>query len=151
MPRALLLALLLALAAAAPARAADPLRARQWNLDLIEADAAHATSTGTGATVAIIDSGIQADHPDLAGRIGPGYDAVDGDSTPQDGDGHGSHVAGIVGAATGNGVGVESVAPGAVLMPVRVLDNTGSGTADDAARGVDWAREHGADVINLSL
>jgi subtilisin family serine protease len=151
MPRALPLTLLLLLLAAAPASAADPLRARQWNLDLIEADAAHATSTGAGATVAIVDSGVQADHPDLAGRIGPGYDAVDGDSTPQDGDGHGTHVAGIVGAATGNGVGVESVAPGATLMPVRVLDDTGSGTIDRVARGVDWAREHGADVINLSL
>src|SRR3954447_22064032 len=124
MLRALPIAILLALVAAAPAGAADPLRARQWNLDLIEADAAHATSTGAGATVAIIDSGIQADHPDLAGRIGPGYDAVDGDGTPQDRHGHGTHVAGIVGAASGNGVGVESVAPGAALMPVRVLDDS---------------------------
>src|SRR3954471_1412800 len=113
MARPLALALLLVLLGAAPASAADPLRARQWNLDLIEADAAHAVSTGAGATVAVIDSGVQADPPDLAGRIGPGYAAVDGDSTPQDGDGHGTHVVGIVGAASGNGIGVESVAPGA--------------------------------------
>ena len=58
---------------------------------------------------------------------------------------------GIIGAATGNGVGVESVAPGATLMPVRVLGDDGGGSIDDVARGVDWAREHGADVINLSL
>jgi subtilisin family serine protease len=151
MLRVLTLALLVALVAAAPAGAADPRRGEQWNLDMIEADAAHAVSTGAGATVAVVDSGVQADHPDLKGRIGPGYDFVDHDTTPQDGDGHGTHVTGIVGAASGNGVGIESVAPGATLMPVRVLGNDGSGNIDDVARGVDWARTHGADVINLSL
>ena len=151
MPRFFALALLLTLVAAAPAAAADPRRGEQWNLDLIEADAAHAVSTGAGATVAIVDSGVQADHPDLAGRIGPGYDFVDHDATPQDGDGHGTHVTGIIGAASGNGVGIESVAPGATLMPVRVLGDDGGGNIDDVARGIDWAREHGADVINLSL
>ena len=132
-------------------RRRDPRRGEQWNLDLIEADGARPVSNGAGAIVAVIDSGVQADHPDLAGRIGPGYDVVQGDSTPQDGDGHGTHVMGIIGAATGNGIGVESVAPGATLMPVRVLGDDGGGSIDDVARGVDWAREHGADVINLSL
>jgi subtilisin family serine protease len=139
------------LLAAAPAAAADPRRAAQWNLDLIEADGARSVSKGAGATVAVIDSGVQADHPDLAGRIGPSYDVIQRDSTPQDGDGHGTHVMGIVGAATGNGVGVESVAPDATLMAVRVLGDDGGGSIDNVARGVDWAREHGADVINLSL
>ena len=101
--------------------------------------------------MAVVDSGVQAGHPDLAGRIGPGYDVVERDATPQDGDGHGTHVSGIVGAASGNGIGVESVAPGATLMPVRVLGDDGCGSVDDVARGIDWAREHGADVINLSL
>jgi membrane-anchored mycosin MYCP len=84
---------------------ADPLRAQQWNLDMIEADAAHGTSTGAGAVVAVVDSGVAAGHPDLAGRLVAGRDVVEGDGTPDDGDGHGTHVAGIVGAATGNGVG----------------------------------------------
>jgi subtilisin family serine protease len=150
-PRFLVLVVLLFLLAAAPAGAADPRRGEQWNLDLIEADAAHAVTTGAGAVVAVVDSGVQAGHPDLAGRIGPGYDIVGHDTTPQDGDGHGTHVTGIIGAASGNGVGIESVAPGATLMPVRVLGDDGSGTVDDVARGIDWAREHGADVINLSL
>jgi serine protease len=140
-----------ALIADAAAAAGDPLRARQWNLTMVEADAAHATSTGVGATVAIVDSGVAADHPDLRGRLVAGHDFVDGDATPQDGEGHGTHVTGIVGAATGNGVGVASVAPGARLMPVRVLDDVGSGNVDDIAAGIDWARTHGADVINLSL
>src|SRR3954451_23980067 len=93
---ALLLWRLLADGAAA---AGDPLRSRQWNLTMIEADAAHATSTGVGATVAIVDSGVAANHPDLRGRLAPGHDFVDGDATPQDGDatpqdgdGHGTHV-----------------------------------------------------------
>jgi subtilisin family serine protease len=148
----LLVALLVwALLAETAAAASDPLRARQWNLSLIEADAAHATSTGAGAVVAIVDSGAAAGHPDLRGRLVPGRDIVEGDATPQDGDGHGTHVSGIVGAATGNGVGVASVAPGAGLMPVRVLGPDGSGTVAAIAAGIDWARAHGADVINLSL
>jgi subtilisin family serine protease len=140
------------LVVAAPAHAAgDPLRARQWNLDMIGADAAHAVTTGTGAVVAVVDSGVQLDHPDLRGRLAPGADLVDHDATPQDGDGHGTHVAGIIGAATGNGVGIASVAPGATLLPIRVLDNDGAGSADTVAAGIDLARQRGADVINLSL
>jgi len=150
-PRSFVAALVLLLVCAAPAGAADPRRGEQWNLDLVEAGGARPVSNGAGAIVAVIDSGVQADHPDLAGRIGPGYDVVQRDSSPQDGDGHGTHVMGIIGAATGNGVGVESVAPGATLMPVRVLGDDGGGSIDEVARGVDWAREHGADVINLSL
>jgi serine protease len=146
-----LLVAVLALFATAPPAAADPLRDRQWNLSLVEADAAHATSTGAGAVVAVVDSGVAAGHPDLAGRLAAGRDVVDGDATPEDGDGHGTHVTGIVGAATGNGTGVASVAPGARLMPVRVLGADGSGTTAGVVAGIDWARSHGADVINLSL
>jgi subtilisin family serine protease len=101
--------------------------------------------------VAVVDSGVAASHPDLAGRLLPGHDFVDKDATPQDGNGHGTHVTGIVAADAGNGVGIEGVAPGAMVMPVRVLDNSGSGTADDVAKGIDWAVAHHADVINLSL
>jgi serine protease len=131
--------------------AADPLRSHQWGLDLIHADQAHAVTTGAGAVVAVVDTGIDASHPDLAGRIGPGWDFVDGDSTPQDGNGHGTHVSGIIAADAGNGIGVDSVAPGARIMPVRVLDSSGSGSDADVASGIDWATDHGAGVINLSL
>jgi subtilisin family serine protease len=150
--RALPLALLLSLVTAGPAAAAgDPLRSHQWNLDLIGADAAHATSTGAGAVVAVVDSGIAAGHPDLAGRVGAGVDLVGADATPQDGNGHGTHVSGIIAGDTGNGIGVASVAPGATIMPIRVLDDDGSGSTDDVAKGIDIARQRGADVINLSL
>jgi subtilisin family serine protease len=143
--------LLLALAPATAPAANDPLRGEQWNLDMIESDAAHATSTGAGAVIAVVDTGVAAGHPDLAGQILPGHDFVEDDDTPQDGNGHGSHVSGIALAATGNGVGISSVAPGARLLPVRVLDDAGSGTSEDVAAGIDWARTHGAQIINLSL
>src|SRR5436305_2042039 len=139
------------LPATAHAAGGDPLRTHQWGLDLIHADQAHAVSTGAGAVVAVVDTGIDAAHPDLAGRIGPGWDFVDGDSTPQDGNGHGTHVSGIIAADAGNGIGVDSVAPGAKIMPVRALDDNGSGSDADVASGIDWATDHGADVINLSL
>lgn len=140
------------LAAAAPAAAApDPLRGQQWNLDMVESDAAHATATGAGAVVAVIDSGVHAAHPDLAARLLPGRDFVQNDDTPQDVDGHGTHVTGIVVASKENGVGVASVAPGATVLPLRVLGDDGSGTTENVAKAIDYAVARGAHVINLSL
>src|SRR5215207_9037318 len=145
----LVVLILLVLPAAAGAQA-DPRRGEQWNLDMIESDAAHATATGAGAVIAVVDSGVQTGHPDLAGRLLAGNDLVDG-GAPEDGNGHGTHVSGIAAAAAGNGVGISSVAPGAKILPVRVLDDAGSDDAERVARGIDWARRNGAHVINLSL
>lgn len=154
-PLGFLLTLLAALAFAAPATATsnDPLRPQQWGLDLIEADAAHATSTGSGAVVAVVDSGVLASHEDLAGRLLPGFDFSDqpNDATPQDANGHGTHVSGIIAADANNGKGIEGVAPGAKILPIRVLDKDGSGTGATVAKGIDFAVAHHADVINLSL
>jgi subtilisin family serine protease len=146
--------------ATAPALAApDPLRSQQWGLDTIQADAAHATSTGSGAIVAVVDSGVLTTHEDLAGRLLPGYDFVDNDADPNDTSsdpnveptGHGTHVTGIVAADAGNGLGIEGVAPGAKVLPIRVLDASGSATGATVAKGIDYAVAHHADVINLSL
>jgi subtilisin family serine protease len=149
----LLVSVLVCLLAATTAAfgAADPLRSQQWGLDTIEADAAHSTSTGSGAVVAVLDTGVLASHEDLAGRLVPGHDFVENDGAPQDENGHGTHVTGIVAADAGNGKGIEGVAPGASVMPIRVLDKDGSGTAQDATKGVDYAVAHGADVINMSF
>src|SRR3954470_23122675 len=148
---AFLLVLLLCLAIPASASAADPLRAQQWGLDMINADAAHSTSTGSGAVVAVIDTGVLASHEDLAGQLVAGHDFIQDDGTPQDENGHGTHVTGIVAAAANNGKGIEGVAPGAKVMPIRVLDANGEGDADTVAKGIDYAVDHHADVINLSL
>jgi len=139
---------------AGAAGAADPLRSQQYGLDIVESDAAHRVTTGQGAVVAVVDSGVRADHQDLQGRLLPGFDFVDNDADPSvgaEGDGHGTHVLGISGANSGNGIGVSSVAPGAMYIPVRVLGNDGSGSSNGVARGIDFAVARGADVINLSL
>ncbi|HVS29745.1 MAG TPA: S8 family serine peptidase [Solirubrobacteraceae bacterium] len=147
-----LAALVASFVCAAPAPASDPLRAHQWNLDMVEADAAHQTTTGAGAVVAVVDTGVSANHPDLTGNVLPGHDFVNNqDGVAPDGNGHGTHVAGIIAALTGNGIGVESVAPGAKILPVKVLGDDGTGDSATVAQGIDWAAAHGADVINLSL
>jgi subtilisin family serine protease len=145
------LAVLTLLGLPAAATAGDPLRSRQWNLDIVQADPAHSTATGTGAVVAVVDSGVMGAHPDLQGRLRQGYDFVGNDSDPNDENGHGTHVSGIVAANTDNDVGVASVAPGATILPVRVLDADGGGDSTTVAKGIDWAVDHGAQVINLSL
>jgi len=143
-----------AVPAAEAGAANDPLRSQQYGLDIVESDQAHAITTGGGAVVAVVDSGVRASHQDLQGRLLPGYDFVDNDNDPNvpaSADGHGTHVLGIAAANEGNGVGVSSVAPGAMYIPVRVLGDDGSGSSDDVARGIDFAVARGADVINLSL
>ncbi|GAA4120203.1 hypothetical protein GCM10022215_23520 [Nocardioides fonticola] len=171
--------------AALPAQAAradrpDPLRSQQWALDLVRADQAWKRSTGRGVVVAVVDSGVDREHPDLQGQLTSG--ATFGgcpDPTVSCGDGrwtgvrnpdgnamdpfalyqagldivinsHGTHVAGIIGAATHNGIGISGVAPDVRIMPVKVLNN-GTGNIDAVVSGIRWAADHGADVINLSL
>src|SRR5215218_3540938 len=153
MVRRLSVAILAALLVSAPTAhaAGDPLRARQWGLDVINADAAHQVTRGDGAVVAVVDTGVDASHEDLQGRLLAGKDFVDNDDTPQDGAGHGTHVSGIVAASADNGIGVDSVAPGARVLPIRVLGDDGSGSDADVAKGIDYAIAQKVDVINLSL
>jgi subtilisin family serine protease len=134
----------------------DPLFARQWALDQVNAPEAWARGArGAGTTVAIVDTGVDLQHPDLSSKLVPGHDFVadnnDCPAGPQDENGHGTHVAGIAAAVTNNGIGVAGVAPDAQIMPVRVLDADGSGSSEDVAAGITWAADHGAEVINLSL
>ena len=118
----------------------------------INAPAAWNVTTGSTSTIlAIVDSGIDASHPEFKGRLVPGYDFVDNDSTPQDLYGHGTHVAGIAAATGNNGIGVAGIDWQTKIMPVRVLDKFGFGSAEGIAEGIVWAVKHGAHVINLSL
>jgi subtilisin family serine protease len=134
----------------------DPLFARQWALDQLNAPEAWARGArGAGATIAVVDTGVDLAHPDLSSKVVAGNDFVadktDCPAGPQDENGHGTHVAGIAAAVTNNGIGVAGVAPDAQIMPVRVLDAEGSGAQEDVAAGIRWAADHGAQVINLSL
>ncbi|MFG3253655.1 S8 family peptidase [Streptomyces sp. NPDC048172] len=129
----------------------DPERSRQWALDALKLPGAWKRAEGEDTVIAVVDTGADLDHPDLKGRLADGYDFVDGDKEPRDENGHGTHVSGIAAAHTDNGVGVAGGAPGAKIMPVRVLGPDGTGRNADITRGIIWAADHGADVINLSL
>ena len=130
----------------------DPFRTRQWALDATSFERSWPTTDGSGVVVAVVDSGVQADHEDLAGTVLDGWDAIanraGGTSDPH---GHGTHVSGIIAAVAGNGKGIAGAAPGVRILPVRVLSASGSGSRSDVLEGIIWAADHGADVINLSI
>lgn len=123
-----------------------------WGVDRIGANLAWPTTRGAGIKVAIVDTGIKLDHPDLAANIGAAdrYNAVNPAKPANDDNGHGTHVAGTV-AAVDNDIGVVGVAPSAGLMAVKVLSKTGSGFLSDVVEGIDWSVANGAKVINMSL
>jgi len=133
----------------------DPGRAYQWNLDQVDVDSAWDSGhDGSGVIVAVIDTGVSEGGPDglmFSRGQSAGWDFVDDDSDPSDEHGHGTHVAGTIGQATGNSTGVAGIAHGSQIMAIRVLDANGSGYSSDVASGILWAADHGADVINLSL
>lgn len=101
--------------------------------------------------VAILDTGIDLDHPDLSPNVHAGPTYVNGTFTPDDDNGHGSHVAGTVGAAGGNGIGSHGVAPGVELWAVKVLNRKGSGSLSGVIAALGWAGSNGMDAANLSL
>ena len=109
-------------------------------------------SKSAGAqTVAVLDTGIDAGHPDLAGRTVAGYNAVNPATAPVDDNFHGTFVSGIIAANTNNTEGIAGVAWSAKIMPVKVLDEFGSGTDEDIIEGLNWAVSHGARVVNMSF
>jgi subtilisin family serine protease len=111
---------------------------------------AWADTVGNGQMVAVVDSGVQTNHPDLAGNLAPGYDWVGRDTDPNDEDGHGTHVAGII-AALDNTSGVVGVAPEAFILPLRVLDENGTGNTSDVSEALDFAGDQGVRIVNASL
>jgi subtilisin family serine protease len=130
----------------------DPRYSQLWGLARISAPGAWNVTTGSSAvTVAVVDTGIALDHLDLAANVVPGYDFVQNDADPRDFNGHGTHVAGTIGARGNNGLGVTGVDWQVSLMPVRVLDGSGSGSNANVSAGFAYACAHGADVVNASL
>jgi len=124
----------------------------QYGLTNIRAPQGWKLETGAEyVTIAIVDSGVDFTHPDLAPKVLAGYDFVENDTIPQDAYGHGTNVAGIAAAVTNNTQGVAGVSWGAQILPVRVLDAYGGGSYSIVAAGIVYAVDNGAQIINLSL
>jgi hypothetical protein len=125
----------------------------QWALPAMGMpDAWHIWSANTAAvTVAVVDSGVYAAHPDMIGRVGAGWDFIENDADAQDTLGHGTGIAGIIAANTDNHSGISGIASNVRIMPLRVLDGNGSGTYANVAAAMVYAVDNGADIINLSL
>lgn len=135
----------------------DPGYPNQWGLNKIKAPQGWDINSGdTSVVIAVVDTGADPNHPDLAGKsvpgwnfdtFSPGYNSAD----TTDNNGHGTHVAGIAVADTNNSLGVAGACPQCAFMPVKVLDWSGNGTYDAVASGIIYAANHGAKIINLSL
>jgi thermitase len=129
----------------------DPGFGNQWGMVKVQAPEAWDVTTGSpDVTIAILDTGVDLDHPDLASKIVANIN-FSSSPTVDDVDGHGTHVAGIAGALTNNGIGVAGLGYSAAIMNVKVLGDTGSGAYSAIASGITWATDNGAKIINMSL
>jgi type VII secretion-associated serine protease mycosin len=138
-------ALIVVLVSAAPARA-DQVRDDEWWLKTLDVAQAQRISKGAGVTVAVVDSGVNARHPDLRGAVLAGRNTVSGRDARSDTDGHGTAMAGLIAARGRGGSGLLGIAPAAKILPVRPSNDTYY-----AAEGIRWAAAHGAKVINMSF
>jgi subtilisin family serine protease len=136
----------------------DPSFKNQWALGKIGAEAAWGRTTGAGIRIGIVDTGVDLEHEDLAGKVVESASCVGakGDQgkctgSAQDDQGHGTHVSGIAAAAKDNGKGGAGVAPDAQLVVAKVLSASGTGSGQDVTAGIKWAVDHGAKIVNLSL
>jgi len=151
-------AMTLALAPVARAAGHDDEVRSSWALTQVGAPQAWARTTGAGIRIGIVDTGVDLLHEDLAGKIVASTNCIGAAGSParcsgsgQDDNGHGTHVAGIVAAVRGNGVGVAGIAPDAELVVSKAVSATGAATVADVVAGIKWAVDQGARVVNLSL
>ena len=122
-----------------------------WHLPKMGVTSAWDYASGTGPTIAILDSGVNASHPDLAGQMVPGWNFYNNNSDTSDVYGHGTKVAGAAAATGNNALGVVGVSFRSKIMPIRVTDTAGYGYSSAMASGIRWAADHGAKVANLSF
>jgi len=129
----------------------DPYYTSAWHLPKINAPLAWDLSTGNSVVVAVLDSGIDPDHPDLGSRLLRGFNTVDNSTNTDDIAGHGTKVAGVIGAISNNATGVTSIAWNTHILPLRVSNqSSGSAYTSDLAEAVTWAADNGAHIVNAS-
>lgn len=129
----------------------DPLYNKQWNLLKIASDESFDFSQGGFSKIAVVDTGVDPNHPDLSGLVLTGFNTIDGTENSSDDHGHGTHVAGIAAAQTNNATGVASASFTSTILPIKVLNKDGFGTYADVAEGIVYAVDNEARIINLSL
>lgn len=129
----------------------DPYFGNEWHLPKVQAPAAWDSATGSGITIAVLDTGVHSAHPDLAAHIVPGWNFYDNNNNTADVEGHGTEVAGVAGAIGNNAAGVAGAAWNAKIMPMRISDPAGYLTYYSiVANSLIWAADHGARVANIS-
>jgi thermitase len=130
----------------------DSYYGRQWHLPMIGSTNAWTRTTGSASVViAVVDSGVYATHPDLAGKLVPGWNFVKGNADTSDVTGHGTEVSGAAAAATNNGIGVAGVSWASVIMPLVTVDETSYSAYSDIASAIRYAVDHRVRVINVSI
>jgi serine protease len=129
----------------------DPKTAGQYSLDQMRVRDAWSLTKGGSGVVAVLDTGVQASHRDLAGRVLPGYDFVNTDTNASDDNGHGTWVAGIIASNPDDGYGIAGISWSDKILPVKIMSGTGTGDTSDLTAGIIWAANHGATVINMSV
>ena len=130
----------------------DPHWTQAWGPRIVHAPTAWNMTTGTSKTIiAVVDTGVDPNQPDLKGRVLKGWDFVNNDAKANDDNGHGTAVAGVAAAGADDGVGIAGICWHCEILPVKVLNKAGSGRNSNIAAGIVWATDHGADVINMSL
>ena len=129
----------------------DPYFGSEWHLAKIGTTSAWNLATGSGVIVAVLDTGVDATHPELSGNVLPGWNFFGNNSDTSDTRGHGTAVAGTIAAATNNGIGVASIAGGARILPLRVSDDSGYAYSSAIAQAITYAADKGARVASVSF
>ena len=129
----------------------DPKTGPQYSLDRMRVRDAWSLATGASRVVAVLDTGVEFGHPDLAGRLLPGHDFVNNDGDAADDNGHGTWVTGIIAANANDGIGIAGISWSDRVLPVKIMAANGTGDTSDLTSGIVWATDHGATIINMSV
>ncbi|HJP72605.1 MAG TPA: S8 family serine peptidase [Candidatus Limnocylindria bacterium] len=129
----------------------DPQTGGQYSLDRMRVRDAWSLSTGASNAIAVLDTGVQFNHPDLAGRLLGGYDFVNGDTDPSDDNGHGTWVSGIIAANANDGYGIAGISWSDKILPVKIMNGEGTGSTANLLTAIRWSADQGAKVINMSV